>query len=181
MFILEHVWAPQVGLSKWFQKLLLLYTEIMKYKTHKMTSVSQNVLTNFSQKKNQLVCGFTSLCPFKFSSDPITEVSLHQSSWLYCHITRITQIHFNIFQTEGEVQCGSGEVGEVKEYVREFTRDFSLLMLIRFSYTQAHYGLDHIGYADNVKNETSRGEPEEKSEIKERMKVWQISPPYVCQ
>lgn len=80
-------------------------------------------------------------------------------------------MRFNIFKTDGEVQRGSEDVGEVKEYVRESSRDFSLLMLIKFSYTQAHYGLDHIGHADNVKNETSRGEAEEKSEIKERMKV----------
>ncbi|CAM4550490.1 unnamed protein product [Leuciscus chuanchicus] len=71
-----------------------------------------------------------------------------QPGVLECAVTRRDQ-------TDGEVQCGSGDVGEVKEYVREFTRDYSLLMLIRFSYTQAHYGLDHIGHADNVKNETS--------------------------
>ncbi|KAK2880721.1 hypothetical protein Q8A67_017989 [Cirrhinus molitorella] len=85
--------------------------------------------------------------PFKFSNDPIAK-------------------------TDGEVQRGSEDVGEVKEeYVGQFSRDFGRLMLIKFSYTQAHYGLDRIGHADNVKNESSRGEAEEKSEIKERMKV----------
>lgn len=80
-----------------------------------------------------------------------------------------------IFQTDGEYQCGFEDVGEVKEeYVEEFSRDFVLLMLIKFSYTQAHCGLDRIGHADNLKNQTSRGEAEEKNEIKERMKVWQI-------
>lgn len=74
----------------------------------------------------------------------------------------------NIFQTDGEVQRGSEDVGEVKE---EFSRDLFLLVLIRFSYTQAHYGLDRIGHADNVKNETSRGEAEEKRQIKDTMKV----------
>ncbi len=45
----------------------------------------------------------------------------------------------NIFQTDGEVQRGSEDVGEVKdEYVGELSRDSGLLMLIKFSYTQAH-------------------------------------------
>lgn len=87
------------------------------------------------------------------------------------------QLLCNIFQTDGEDQRGFEDVGEVKEeYVWEFSRDFTLLVLIKFSYTQAHYGLDRIGHADNVKNETSRGEAEEKNKIKERKKVWQIPP-----
>ncbi len=124
--------------------------------------------------------GFASIVLFKFSSDPITEVSLDHSAWLYCHITahRITQMLCNIFQTDGEVQRGSEDVGEVKdEYVGGV---LTWLRSTRVNQVQLHtstYGLDRIGHADNVKHETSRGEAEEKSPIK----VCQIPLPDVWQ
>ncbi len=43
-----------------------------------------------------------------------------------------------LFQTDGEVQRGSEDVGEVNDEYVEFSRDSGLLMLIKFSYTQAH-------------------------------------------